>query len=656
MCGIVGEFDSLGREPLNEVEHSQLLMRLKHRGPDGHGAYHEEYLFLGQTRLSILDLSEGGRQPFVCPQTQVVVVFNGEIYNHRELRAGLESRGYRFESTTDGIILPALYREYGASFARLLKGIFAIAVYDQKHKSLVLSRDRFGIKPLYFSWKNGRLSFASEIKGISRHSKMDDQAIYDYLSLGYIPEPATGLKDIVALEPGHSLECRDGDLRFFESTYYRSPSFLAQDFTQENFDSLLANAVRSQLQADVPVGAFLSGGLDSSSVVCAASRELERLSTFCVRFQDQGYDESPYARMVAEACGTDHHEFTIQSGAAEVDTIHELLGHFDQPFGDSSLIPTYFISREIRKRVTVALSGDGGDEILGGYHSFDLHAILYSLRSLPRLVRKQLFSLFQVPWLARTNLGMRMGKALRWSLEEWSVFMTESQSWLNSHDKSKALKKDFLQGQDRDLMSLERLADNLLTVDFSKRDRSEIWELLTRWLLRYGLPGDMLKKVDMMSMKNGLEVRLPLLDEDLVDFCRALPWEQKRKGRLGKMPLRRYLSGKIPDAVVRKPKWGFAIPLDTYCSPAFLSYIEDQLLGSTILHPIFEKRTLETWVRAFGEKSRLGKTISRQSLYQRIFLCLSLARFLENQRSKVPNSVRMSKSDRSFEVGQSLSL
>lgn len=559
MCGIAGIADSgKGAMADRETIH-QMCERIVHRGPDDEGIYVHEGVGLGMRRLSIIDLS-GGHQPIHNEDKTVWVVFNGEIYNFPELRKELERRGHRFYTSTDTEVIVHLYEELGAGCVQKLRGMFAIAVYDEKKRKLLLARDRLGIKPLHYAVEKGRLLFGSEIKAILAASpalrEMSLDGLLQYIQCGYIPAPSTAFSRISKIPPGHVLEFEDG--RVTTRQYWDLPKFstfeaISEEACLEEMERRLSEAVRIRLIADVPLGALLSGGVDSSIVVGLMARASSRpVKTFSIGFEDAGFNETPYARAVAGRFGTEHHEFTIRPNIHEV--LNYLTGFLDEPFGDSSMLPTYLVSRLARQFVKVVLSGDGGDELFAGYDHYQTQMARQAFNRLPgwagSLYRNAIF-----PLLPQGTRGRRLlyDMASPWPDRVLNAFTFRSD----------------LGGRDSVLSGdLRRLAENGIDPLRTFREclgKAAQFEPLSQMLYldtKTYLPADILTKVDRMSMATSLEARVPLLDHPFVEWAVGLPENLKLRGKEPKYILRKLARRiGIPAEVIDRPKRGFAMPL-----------------------------------------------------------------------------------------------
>src|ERR1051325_5958104 len=445
MCGIAGRFHP-SRLPDDPEWHERADTLLAHRGPDGRGHYVDDRCELVHRRLAIVDLSAAGQQPMANEDGSVQVVCNGEIYNHSELRAELKKRGHIFRSTSDTEVLVHLYEEYGAELVQHLRGMFAFAIYDRARATLMLARDRFGIKPLYYARHDEQWVFSSEMKAILALEgftpALDRQACYDFLGLTYIPEPSTGFSNIFALPKGTSLMLERGEVtrgKFYQAKA-RPATELRMPLVVDEVEEALLASVRMQAIADVPVAALLSGGIDSSLVVAATTRATgQRPFTFNVRFPDKDYDETPQALAVSRHCGTEHRTIDLESDVITPESILELLAHFDQPFADTSLIPMYFVSRAIRERGYIcAMSGDGGDEVFGGYGRFWRANQFIRLMRLPHVMQQGAAGAGRFLSARTPNLGRQMVKAVRLAQagqQDASVLLAGLSNYLNEEQE-----------------------------------------------------------------------------------------------------------------------------------------------------------------------------------------------------------------------------
>ncbi|MEM1326065.1 MAG: asparagine synthase (glutamine-hydrolyzing) [Bacteroidota bacterium] len=615
MCGICGIIDSKQKfsrtERANVVK--QVNIALQHRGPDEAGYFDNEIASLAMRRLSIIDLS-GGQQPIWNESKNVLVFFNGEIYNHLELREKLEQKGHHFQTQTDTEVLVHLYEEHGTDMLLQLKGMFAFCIHDQRQQSFFLARDRFGEKPLYYHWDGETLSFASEVaallenKGIPRRLNVD--ALPYYFRTSLVPEPMTLLQDVQSLPAGHYIQLADNQLDikpYFKINYRINPDIKREEDALDMVRPLLQKAVERQTVSDVPVGAFLSGGIDSSTVVALLQQQSSRpIQTFNVRFEEQAYDESAIAREVADYCGTEHHELTIPNADFTEGLFWEIIDHVGLPFRDSSAIPTYLISKAIRQHVKVALSGDGGDELFGGYDIFQWYQTIVGLQKIPRPLRyagNVTFKLAQqIPGLNQQSKLRQLQRVSRTSLLEES----EIPLALNEFYQPKEI-QNLLTIQNYSLQ-LEQLKD------YPKAANN--WSPLRRIMYhrtKHTLPSNMLIKVDRMSMANSLEVRAPFLDPDLFEAAAQLPDKYLIHKGKGKYLIRQLMKDQLPDAVFSHPKMGFGIPLYKYQNEAYKQLAHRLLFEDNPLSSIFDMTQLKT---IFHQAFHLQKNTAKQSVFQ----------------------------------------
>lgn len=637
MCGICGYFSWEGR-PGPDVLGS-MVEAMKHRGPDGKNSYVDQRAGLGHTRLSIIDLSDAGTQPMTNEDGSVLCLFNGELYNFRELKGELVEKGHVFRSSCDAEVIPHLYEEEDVGLFVRLRGMFAIAVYDSRRRQLLLARDRFGVKPLYYAALKDRVVFGSEIKAILADPavprRLNFQAIHDYLSLLYVPPVTTAFEDIREVAPGEVLiweGARRSARRFWNIEEERRPF---SEIKLDRLGDLLDRAVRSQLMADVPLGAMLSGGVDSSLIVESASRQCRvdgrGMPTFTVGFPDADYDESAAAAEVAQACRVEHHVLRLKEQSADVDLIQRILQHFDQPYADSSAIPFYLIAKEIRSRVKVALSGDGGDEIFGGYERFWRAPAIHRLRRLPAHLRSILSSVFAASSGLAPDLSRQLIKAIKFSGLDAPRLNFALSAYLD--EGQKAALYDPAKFDPGGLEPTWRLFSGGRGAG-RDADEDVFSACITDNLLNISLPGDMLRKADMMSMLAGLEVRVPLLDEELAAAALSLPHRYKVQRLTCKWLMRQLAFKRLPPRVAKRPKWGFGIPLDKWASPKFREFIKDTLLSpGARINEFMNGGVVSSWVAAFNDEAYLRASISRGGLYQRVYMLLSLELWLRQHRA-----------------------
>ena len=566
MCGIYGAFSIDAARPVQVEVLDRMSQVLAHRGPDGEGRHVAGPLGMGMCRLSIIDL-ESGTQPMSNENGSLWVVFNGEIYNYRELTAGLVARGHRFATASDTEVLIHLYEEYGERCVEPLRGMFAFAIWDGPRRELFLARDRLGIKPLYYAATPEGFLFGSELKALVQSPwltpRLDRRGLAAYLQYGYVPDPLSILEGVAKVPPGHTLRIRSGrpaePRRYWAPTPHFNAARPPESEEQAGAElwSRLEEAVRFHMVSDVPVGAFLSGGVDSSAVVSIMARASRRpIKTFSVGFREDRYNELPHARQVAEACGTEHHELLVEPNDLKV--LEELLGGFDEPFADSSAIPTYLVSRLARQHVKVVLSGDGGDELFAGYERYVVDRGRRQLGLAGDLGLGPLLraagALLPVGGGKNTLYTLSLPRLQRY-IHSISLFPRQALEAVLGGEGARA-RVDIAPLADQDLDSLSRLQD----LD-----------------LKTYLPGDILAKVDRMSMANSLEARVPLLDHPLVEFACSLPPDLRLRGDTTKYLLKRVLQGRVPPPVLTRPKQGFAVPLESWFSGSIPGFFRDEL-------------------------------------------------------------------------------
>jgi len=574
MCGIAGKYNLDGR-PADAQLLSRMASLIRHRGPDDEGVYIDGPLGMTMRRLSIIDVASG-HQPICNEDGSIWIVFNGEIYNYVELYAELVARGHRFKTQSDTEVIVHLYEEYGQECLQYLRGMFAFALWDAKARRLFIARDRLGKKPLFYALLPGRtFVFASELKALLQDGdverSIDLEALNQYLGLLYIPAPACILKAVRKLPAGHFLVCDPDGVRV--GKYWEIP--LEQPAPPpdplERFREILSDAVKIRLRSDVPLGAFLSGGIDSTTVVTTMAQQLQRpVVTASIGFKHEGYNELPHARAVAERLGTEHHERWVTAPSA--DLIDTILWHLDEPFADSSAIPTYFVSKAAREHVTVALSGDGGDELFGGYSRHRIEALEYRIRrAVGPLGAKMLGG---IAGLLPSNLRGRNVLA-RVALADDEACARKFQADSHVPECKAELYSPALKAE---TASFDELAP------FRQAFRlAEGLDPLSRIMfvdVKTYLADDILTKVDRMSMAHSLEVRVPLLDHKLVEFAVSLPPSLKVAGDVTKILLRQVLNGDTPQQVLTREKHGFISPIGQWLRGELAGYVEETLFSA----------------------------------------------------------------------------
>ncbi|MCH7885882.1 MAG: asparagine synthase (glutamine-hydrolyzing) [Planctomycetes bacterium] len=600
MCGICGICLDDPRARVDSAVLDAMSSSLAHRGPDGNGTFLDGPVGLGHRRLSIIDLSRG-EQPMYNEDRTIALIFNGEIYNYIELRKSLIERGHRFCSDADTEVLVHLYEDYGDQCVEHLRGMFAFAIWDGRRKRLLAARDRMGEKPFYYCQHNGRFLFASELKALHKDRtwtpRICTASLDHYLAYGYIPAPFTIFEDVFKLQAAHTLVWEKG--RVSTSPYWKvdfttGPRLDEQEYVEE-LRRRLDDSIRLQMRSDVPLGAFLSGGIDSSAIVALASLQMNKpLATFSVAFADQEFDESRYARMVAERYGTEHHEIVVRD--MDVSTFPDLVGHFDEPFADPSAIPTYYITREARRFVKVCLSGDGGDELFGGYDQYEDCLRQRWVDWIPGGVRRAMFGrlssalpdyVYGKGWLRR----MSVSGAVRYQ-RQMGVFDPEERFQL-------------LRSEHFDPSTQEPW---LFSPYFSDNGHDPV-AVRQHTDQRTYLPEDILVKVDRTSMMHALEVRVPFLDHRVVEWTNAMPTNMKIRGGVRKYVLKRLLADLLPAEILERGKRGFGIPIKHWFRSDLDGFARDMLLSPSsrsqqFFRPDAVRRLLDGHGRGLRDLSR----------------------------------------------------
>ena len=581
MCGIAGIVSRAAGERIEAGVIRRMCQAIVHRGPDDEGVFVKDGVGLGMRRLSIIDLA-GGHQPVFNEDRTVWIVYNGETYNFPELRQELLERGHRFSTHSDTEVIVHLYEEMGADCVSKLRGMFAFALYDERRRKLLLARDRLGKKPLHYALDGGRLWFGSEIKSIltvaPELADIDREALLQYMYFGYIPDPLTAFTKIQKLPPGHLLEFEDGKIsvrQYWDLPRYGTHPPRSEEECLEEMEQRLAEAVRIRLISDVPLGALLSGGTDSSTVVALMARATSQpVKTFAIGFRDQEFNEAPYARKVAEKFGTDHHELIVEPDVVE--TVETLTSSLEEPFGDSSMLPTYYVSCLARKYVTVALSGDGGDEIFAGYDRYGIHLRRKVFERIPgwarRIYREQVYP--RLP-------GDMRGKKFSYNVSlPWRERYVDGISFVPAFERDMPLLSE-------DFRSVLNNGGNPERVMYRYFERAPADDPVSQMLYvdtKTYMVADILTKVDRMSMATSLEVRVPILDHVFVEWATGLPAEWKIRRGQQKYILRKLAERVgVPREVLYRSKQGFTLPLVHWIRHELKEMIQSVLLDARTL-------------------------------------------------------------------------
>lgn len=613
MCGIAGFFsvDSF-------VSHGELKKMgdsLKHRGPDAEGYYYNHVAGLAHRRLSILDLSDNANQPMDSHSKRYVIVFNGEVYNFKEIAKELHTD---FRTSSDTEVILEAFEQWGVTFINKLNGMFAIAIYDKQERKLFLFRDRMGIKPLFYYWDSEHLVFASELKAlmqvarIKQNREINNQAINEFLHLGYIPEPNTIYRYIHKFPSGHFGIVTEEGLRIeaywmIEGSVRRNLITPKED-AKDRLKELLERSVKYRLISDVPIGTFLSGGIDSSLVTAIAQNQTkEKIKTFSIGFSETKYNEAEYARQVAEFLGTNHHEMIVSQDKVKK-MIPDILNYYDEPYADSSVLPTMLVSEFARRNVKVALSGDGGDELFHGYGAYNWAK---------RLNNPLLKGL-------RKPIGLGLSKMSNRYKRASNLFKYSNKDQIKSHIFSQ---EQYLFSQDE----IEMLLGEAINEDISlNEDYSYFVRNLTAsedqavFDMRYYLKDDLLTKLDRASMRYSLESRVPILDHNIVEFAINLSPKLKIRGNVQKYLLKEVLYDYIPHSLFNRPKWGFAIPLKDWLKSDLRFLMEENLSEKVVKkHNVVNYEVVRELKKQFLEGTDF--------LYNRIWLLIILHQFLERE-------------------------
>lgn len=577
MCGIAGFVGEGDRDTL-----ARMIGTLKHRGPDDSGIWQDGPVGFAHARLSIIDLSPLGHQPMQSADQRVNIVFNGEIYNHKELREKLELQRRTFHSKSDTEVIIQMYEAFGERAFAELEGMFAFALYDSKNKSLFLARDRMGEKPLYFTLTQGTLVFASEPKALFKHDlvhkRIDPEGVASYLTFDAVLTPQGIFKDIHKLEAASYAIYRERT--WTVKTYWTPPQETETTMSHANalkrLDTALRAGVSKQMVADVPVGVFLSGGLDSSIIAWYAAQEKQRpIHTFSIGFEDPSYDESTHAREAARAIGTEHHEHIVRAEEM-VDTLRDVIANLDEPIADPAMLPTYLLARFAREHVTVALGGEGSDELFGGYQTFGaerwaraFNALPYALQAGVKMLADMLpvsHGYFSFDFKVRQFLrGTGMDE--KYMHQAWlESFNADERAAVLDPAHHRAL-KDPYQRIDQYLAQMPHADSHLQTAYF---------------YLRTYLLDVLLVKADRMSMFHSLEVRAPFLDIGVAEFALRMPWPYKHRGMTGKYILRELMSDRLPASIVKRKKHGFGLPIGQWLQDEWRELLTDTLSERSI--------------------------------------------------------------------------
>lgn len=585
MCGICGIIDYSKSQKIDEETINRMNLDMAHRGPDESGTFISKELNpavgLGHRRLKIIDLSSYARQPMCNEDRSIWIVFNGEIYNFLELRKILIDKGHKFISNSDTEVILHLYEDEGVDCVKRLRGMFAFSIWDSNKKSLMLARDRFGKKPLLYSYKNGKFLFASEFMplvsaaGVSKDININ--AIDDYITFGYVPAPDSIYKDINKLMPGHFLILRDKELRIerYWQLDYSKKIDVSFDDAVETAGSLLKEAVKIRLYSDVPLGVFLSGGIDSSTVVALMSKinPSVKIKTFSIGFDDKDFDELKFARIVAKEYNTQHNEFVVKPNVLEI--LPELVERYGEPYADSSCIPTYYVANRTRRHVTVAINGDGGDELFAGYERYRVAYLSRTYNRFPSILRKGLIEpiIYSIP--GRADSRSTVSRIKRFLDGAALPLPARYLRWVSFFDKNlqnNLYSKSFLK------RVIDTSPEKILAPYFDNPDNNELIDVLLEADANTYLPNDLLVKMDIATMANSLEARSPFLDHRLAEFVVSLPGDFKMRGLVKKYLLKAIIKDFVPRENINRPKMGFGMPIGRW----FRAELKELLTGTLL--------------------------------------------------------------------------
>jgi asparagine synthase (glutamine-hydrolysing) len=594
---------------------------LAHRGPDDEGIYTGEHIGLGHRRLSILDL-ESGHQPMTNEDKTVWIVFNGEIYNYLTIKEELVKKGHRFRTRCDTEVIIHAYEEYAEDCLNRFEGMFAFAIWDEKQQTLFLARDRIGIKPLYYSLWNGEIIFASEIKAILQQKQIPRDIHIDtmdhFFCFGYSSTERTMLKHVRKLPPGHWLICnsRGVSMRQYWDLHFEQEKRKDESVYLEDLQRILDESIKKRLQSDVPLGAFLSGGLDSSAIVAEMVRlGVHPIQTFSVGFDEEGFSELPHARRVARYLNTEHHEITITAGDYEA-FFPGFVWHQDEPMSDPATIALYYLSKLARKSVTVVLTGEGSDEIFAGYERYLGEKIIKMTHALPPVVRHKIL----VPIAAKMQKNRRFRKiGLCLTSKGFDERFVALRSAFPAAVRKNLYVKDLRQRIDR-----TKTVDQVLSYLHRFQQQDDLSTMLYADT-KLWLPEDMLMKKDKMGMAASIEARVPFLDHHLVEFAARLPADMKIKGLQGKYILRKLMSGRLPQSIVKRKKQGFPVPLNDWIrkdlKPMTIDLLDSpKIRNRGILNKSFINRLLAEHLNHKGNHAHMLFTLMCFEMWCRIFI------------------------------------
>ena len=616
MCGICGVFDYVHRKPVAPRLIEDMCAAMRHRGPDDTGTFEREGLCLGHVRLSIIDLTHGA-QPMSNEDGAITVVFNGEIYNHLELRDELAANGHVLKTRSDTEVLVHLYEDHGFEMCHKLIGEFAFAIWDDREQLLFAARDRLGVKPLIYAVSDGRFAFASDFNALMTDRRisreLDDDGLASYLTFQTILAPRTIYRAVHKLPPGHYAVVRKGDVRvvrYWDVEFAPDESRSVESFAEE-IDDLVTDSVRRQMIADVDLGAFLSGGLDSSTIVTKMTRLAGRgVKTFSIGFKDQRYDESKFYKMLAAQLGVEHHEFVFEPHLLE--DVADIVRHFGEPCSIASAFPIYYLSKLASEHVKVVLTGDGVDEIFAGYHLY--YHYVRRVRQFQRCGGTPLAKpmLAALGWTKSLRTTSRIGNTARRARRFLELAALPEERWLPYMRVNRSPKTTPAALLGRDADSVLHAAEAPYVDAFRRANGTGDWV----WPRSYGemmttLPDEMFQKLDRMTMAHSIEGRVPWCDYRLVELAGKIPADLKMHGRIGKYVVRRAVADQLPPAIMKRPKVGFIVPLDDWFRGELRTMTYDLLTDASFKQSgIFAQEVVEHIITEhMAERQRFGSAI-----------------------------------------------
>jgi asparagine synthase (glutamine-hydrolysing) len=601
MCGIIGKINFNKKNPIDGANIESMLDAIHHRGPDAKGTKLFESIGLGHSRLAIIDLSEKGREPMSDSEEKIWLTFNGEIYNFQKLRKDLEKDGVDFYSETDAEVIIYLYKKYGTACVKYLEGMFAFAIWDVEKESLFLARDRVGQKPLKYYSDENTFIFASELKAILTNpevkKEIDYSAIDEYLTYQYVPHPKTGFKNIYKLEPGHFMTVNSkGEVKkqsYWDLEYIPKEKHSEEEWKKEVSDKL-KESVEKRLMSDVPLGAHLSGGIDSSLIVALmAESQSKPIETFSIGFEEDTHNELPWAKKVADQYHTSHHEFIVKPSAIEL--LPELAYHYEEPYADPSAIPTWYLSKLTREHVTVALNGDGGDENFLGYSRYTMMKDYYSLAKIARYIpqRKNLSKATNALYnKTHLNVIRKGGTFLDKFTDDPAEFYTHLMARFSESEKSQIYTDELYE------KTKSSRARTFVSDLFTKSKNLDKQDQLLYVDLHSYLTDNLLVKVDIASMAHGLEIRSPFLDHGFMELVAKMPSEYKLRGKNKKYLLKQIAYNYLPKECIDRPKQGFGVPLEKWFRFELKDYLKEELLDEKFYAYGFRKSAIEKMIEA----------------------------------------------------------